>query len=515
MTILDPSLRRENLYGSQLIGGARVAGNTPGEALQGVNPATGEVLPGHFSAPDAEQIDAACRLAGGAARGFAAAKPEARALFLEAIAEELVALGSALIERAVAETGLPVGRIEGERARTVGQLRLFASVLREGAFLKVATDAAEPERKPLPKPALRTMRVALGPVAVFGASNFPLAFSVAGGDTASALAAGCPVVAIAHPAHPGTSELAGLAIVRAAVRTGMPAGVFGLLTGGGNALGEALVQHPAIAAVGFTGSRAAGLALTALAQGRSRPIPVFAEMSSVNPVFVLPGALKRRAEAIGKGLAASVLLGVGQFCTNPGIVVGVRGAGWDEFARNVAAAVREAPAGTMLHAGIASAYAKSAAGLRAINGVTVLAEGAAAPGCTGQALLCGTTAREFLEEPGLAQEVFGPASLLVDCESVDEMMAVAEALEGQLTCTVHFEESDYALLRELLPVLEEKAGRLVANGFPTGVEVARAMVHGGPFPATTDSRFTSVGAMAIERWLRPVCYQDFPEKLFL
>ncbi len=501
------------INGGQWIGGAAVPGSTPGDGLRATDPMTGELLPGVFAAAAAEQIDAACRLASETARAFGATTSEARALFLEAIAEELIGLGPVLTQRAAAETGLPQARIEGERGRTAGQLRLFAKVLRDGRAFAVVSDEAEPERKPAAKPALRTVRVALGPVAVFGASNFPLAFSVAGGDTASALAAGCPVVARAHPGHPGTSELAGLAIVRAAKRTGMPAGVFALLTGGGNAIGEALVQHPAICAVGFTGSRAGGLALTRLAQQRLRPVPVFAEMSSVNPVFVLPGALEQSADAIGKELAASVMLGVGQFCTNPGIVFGVSGPGWERFAQAAADAMRSAPAGTMLHASIAQAYAQGAARLRAVECVEVLAEGAEGSAAAGRSLLCRTTAQQYLREPQLSEEVFGPASLLVSCASTAEILLAAEALEGQLTCTVHFADADHEAVRELLPVLREKAGRLVANGFPTGVEVGMAMVHGGPFPATTDSRFTSVGAMAIERWLRPVCYQDFPPEL--
>jgi alpha-ketoglutaric semialdehyde dehydrogenase len=303
--------------------------------------------------------------------------------------------------------------------------------------------------------------------------------------------------------------------VQAAKRTRMPAGVFALLTGGGNALGEAIVQHPSICAVGFTGSRGGGLALTRLAQQRARPIPVFAEMSSVNPVFILPGALEQRAEAIGEALAASVLLGVGQFCTSPGIVFGIRGPAWDRFVLAAADAMRTAPAGVMLHAGIAEAYAQDVAKLRSIKGVETLAEGAAASANTGRAFLCHATAQRYFQEAQLSHEVFGPASLLVACADTAEMLAAAEALEGQLTCSVHFSAEDHIAVRALLPVLKEKAGRLVANGFPTGVEVGMAMVHGGPFPATTDSRFTSVGAMAIERWLRPVCYQDFPEELLV
>lgn len=514
-----------SITGGQLIGGAEVPGLTT-ETMRAVNPENGEVLPGTFAAASLQQIDAACNLAADAAAAFAASTPESRALFLEAIAEELMAAGAGLIERARQESGLPQARLEGERGRTVGQLRLFATELRAGQFLGIRIDTPQSDRKPLPRPSLRTMALPVGPVAVFGASNFPLAFSVAGGDTASALAAGCPVVVRAHPAHLGTSELAGRAIVRAAQRTGMPSGVFSLLTGPGNALGQALVSHPAIQAVGFTGSRKGGLALLAVAQARPRPIAVFAEMSSINPVFVLPQALQQRGTTIGAGLAASVLLGVGQFCTNPGIVFGLAGPQWDAFAQATANAMANAKGATMLHRGIAQAYEQSALRLAGVPGVRIMARGEAGGMETGEALLCATTADVFLRSSTLAEEVFGPATLLVSCDSTEQLLEVAMHLEGQLTCTLHFAEAtstsdeggggqytDAELVRQLLPILQTKAGRIVANGFPTGVEVGTAMVHGGPFPATTDSRYTSVGAMAIDRWLRPVCFQDFPEDL--
>ncbi len=502
-----------SILGTQLIGSTEVSGPSGSATFEARNPTTGEQLAGTFTTATAEQVDLACELARAASRAFRSTTPEARAAFLEAIAEELLALGNVLVERAVAETGLPPGRIEGERGRTVGQLRMFASALRAGRFFGVTMDTPLPDRKPLPRPSLATVRIPVGPVAVFGASNFPLAFSVAGGDTASALAAGCPVVVRAHPAHPGTAELAGRAIQQAASRTGMPEGVFSLLTGAGYDLGEAVVTHPSIRAVGFTGSRNGGLALAALAAERVVPIPVFAEMSSVNPVFVLPGALRERAEAIGKGLAASILLGVGQFCTNPGIVFGIEGPEWESFQGAAGDAVRSAPAATMLHSGIAEAYLAAASDLARHGDITIVAEGQKGNAGTGCALLCATTAEAFLEDPSLAEEIFGPTSLLVRCSSLEEMIAAAHALEGQLTCTLHFSREDHEAVATLLPVLEETAGRLVANGFPTGVEVGTAMVHGGPYPATTDARFTSVGTMSVERWLRPVCYQDFPEDL--
>jgi alpha-ketoglutaric semialdehyde dehydrogenase len=527
MPITTQSASSFALSGCHFIGYREVPGNVATEVLRAVNPATGEVLPGKFLAPDSQQINTACLVAADAAQSFGETTREARALFLEAIAEELLDLGAALVERAHRESGLPMARLEGERGRTIGQLRLFAGVLRTGAYLDITVDTPLPERKPLPRPSLRTMRIPLGPVAVFGASNFPLAFSVAGGDTVSALAAGCPVVVRAHPAHPGTSELAARAILSAAKRTAMPEGVFSLLNGPGNRIGEAIVTHPAIQAVGFTGSRKGGLALTALAQARPTPIPVFAEMSSINPVFILPGVLAQRSTELGRSLAASVLLGVGQFCTNPGVVFGIASKYWELFRQETAAAMASAKATTMLHSGIARAYEEEALRLTAIEGVEILARGEAGGMETGEALLCGTTAATFLLEPGLAQEVFGPCTVLVTCDSFNQMLQVATQLEGQLTCTIHFAEegenadpgvqadqvADASMVRTLLPILQTKAGRLVANGFPTGVDVGTAMVHGGPFPATTDSRQTSVGSMAIGRWLRPVCFQDFPDSL--
>jgi len=391
---------------------------------------------------------------------------------------------------------------------------LFASLVREGRWLDVTLDSALPERKPLPRPDLRAQKIPLGPVAVFGASNFPLAFSVAGGDTASALAAGCPVVAKSHPSHLGTSELVGRVIQRAVEDCGLPEGVFSLLVGDGNAVGEALVAHPGIQAVGFTGSRRGGRALVAIAAGREAPIPVFAEMSSINPVFVLPGAVAQRADAIAQGLIDSVTLGTGQFCTKPGIVIGIEGVDFDHFQKAAETAVEAKAATTMLNRGIHSAYQQGIARWTAEDKVSKLADGdTSAATCTGQPMLFATKAQDFLATPALMEEVFGPTTLLIACKGEEEMVAVAEHLSGQLTATLHLADEDMELGRSLLPVLERKAGRILANGFPTGVEVSYAMVHGGPSPATSDSRVTSVGAMAIERWLRPVCYQDLPAAL--
>ncbi|RKP43420.1 aldehyde dehydrogenase (NADP(+)) [Trinickia fusca] len=500
------------ITGDMLIGGTAVRG-TAG-TLRAFDPARNSDIEPAFGAGDAGDVERACRLAHEAFDPFRTAPLETRARLLEAIGERILALGDALIERAHAESALPKGRLEGERARTINQLKLFATLVREGRWLDATLDSAQPERKPLPRPDLRLQKIPVGPVAVFGASNFPLAFSVAGGDTASALAAGCPVVVKAHPAHLGTSELVGRAIQQAVAECGLPAGVFALVVGAGNAIGEALVGHPVIKAVGFTGSRGGGIALMNIAARRREPIPVYAEMSSINPCFVMPGALATRAEAIANGFVESLTLGVGQFCTNPGLVVVLEGPHLQMFVDTAAKALEKKGAQTMLTAGIASAYRSGVAQRAATNGVKRVGEGTASE-AQHAALpsLFTTTQRQFLAEPVLEDEIFGPTSLIVTCANVDEMIKLAEHLEGQLTATLHIEREDYALTRKLLPTLERKAGRILANGFSTGVEVAHAMVHGGPFPATSDPRTTSVGALAIERFLRPVCYQDLPADL--
>jgi NADP-dependent aldehyde dehydrogenase len=405
---------------------------------------------------------------------------------------------------------LPQARLEGERGRTVGQLRLFAKVVRDGHYLDVALDAALPERAP-PRPDLRLRKIGLGPVVVFGASNFPLAFSVAGGDTASALAAGCPVIVKAHGAHPGTSELVGRAVQAAVAGCGLPEGVFSLLHGDGRTVGQALVAHPAIKAVGFTGSRAGGLALVRAAAERAEPIPVYAEMSSVNPMFLLPGALEEGAARIGAGFVDSLTLGAGQFCTNPGLVIGLDSPALDRFIEAAATALRAKTGATMLTPGIHAAFHDGVAKLAGQAGVSELARGQCGTGaCGGQPALFVTDAANFLANPALEDEIFGAASLVVRCTEPAQLRQLAEHLDGQLTATLFVTEADQALARSLLPALERKAGRVLVNGFPTGVEVAHAMVHGGPFPATSDSRSTSVGAGAIDRFLRPVSYQDFP-----
>jgi NADP-dependent aldehyde dehydrogenase len=378
----------------------------------------------------------------------------------------------------------------------------------------VILDPPLPGRQPLPRADLRRRRIAVGPVAVFGASNFPLAFSVAGGDTASALAAGCPVVCKAHPSHPGTSALVGEAIRAAVVACELPEGVFSLLQGPSNALGAALVADPRIMAVGFTGSRAGGLALAAIAGRRKVPIPVYAEMSSVNPVILFPAALAERAEALGAAYVASLTMGAGQFCTNPGIVLGVAGPDLDRFCAAAAQAVAKAPAQVMLSPGIHSAYVAAVTAIAGHDTVAKLAEGEQAQGGNrGQAAIFTVRGADFARTPDLAHEAFGAASIVVRCESLDEIQAIVEGMEGQLTATLQIAAGDHTAARGFLPLLERKAGRILANAWPTGVEVCHAMVHGGPFPATTDPRTTSVGAQAIDRFLRPVCYQDIPDDL--
>ncbi|WP_111498454.1 aldehyde dehydrogenase (NADP(+)) [Marinobacter bohaiensis] len=500
------------LKGTSLIGQSELAGTT--EAVSAINPATGETLEPAYPGVAPADIERACQLAADAFDTYRETGLEARATFLETVASEIEGIGDELIERAMAESGLPRARLEGERGRTCGQLRMFAKVVRAGEWLDVRIDPAQPERQPMPRADLRQRHVALGPVAVFGASNFPLAFSVAGGDTASALAAGCPVVVKAHPAHPGASELVGRAIQAAVRRCELPEGVFSLLFGAGNDLGQALVQDPRIQAVGFTGSRRGGQALTALAQARPQPIPVYAEMSSINPVFLMPSALEARGEALADAFAGSLNMGAGQFCTNPGLILAVKGAPLDRFVEAAAKAVAGTQGQTMLTPGIHAAYDQGVKALADQSAVTEVARGQDGDSAnSGQPGLFLTDARHFLGDEALQAEVFGACSLIVACDDLAQMQQVAEQLEGQLTATVQMDDADTDAVRTLLPTLERRAGRILANGWPTGVEVCHAMVHGGPFPATSDSRTTSVGSAAIHRFLRPVCYQDLPEAL--
>lgn len=503
-----------SLHGLSLIAGS--PGRPGGSTFRAVNPATGQPLEPAFHEASAAEAGHALDAAATAFADYRARPAAERARFLDTMAAEIEALGDALLQRAHAETGLPLARLTGERGRTCGQLRLFAQLVRDGSWVDARIDPALPDRQPLPRPDLRRMLIPLGPVVVFGSSNFPLAFSVAGGDTASALAAGCPVVVKAHRAHPGTAELVAGAITRAVTACGLPAGVFSLVHGGGASIGIALVKHPATTAVGFTGSHAAGRALFDAAAARPHPIPVFAEMSSINPVFLLPGAVRERGAALAQGLLASFTLGVGQFCTKPGLVFALRGPDADTFVAKLAELVRAAPSGTMLTHGIREAFVEHRARITAVPGVAALAQGGGtADGARTEMppSVATTPARNFLHHPALATEAFGPFVLVLLADSADEFHACATALEGQLTATLHGTAADLADARPLLAMLERKAGRIVINGFPTGVEVCPAMNHGGPYPATTDVRFTSVGTAAIQRFVRPVCYQSLPDDL--
>jgi alpha-ketoglutaric semialdehyde dehydrogenase len=498
------------LHGKSLIGGAAT---TSGHGLfHAVEPATGQQIePAYIEANEAE-VDQALRLAGEAFDEFRPRPAKERATFLREIATQIDSLGEELIDRANRETALGVERLRGERGRTTSQLKLFADVIEEGSWVAARIDRAIPDRKPLPKPDLRRMLIPMGPVVVFGASNFPLAFSVAGGDTASALAAGCPVVVKAHPAHPGTSELVATAINKAIKQTAMPAGVFSMLHGRSPELSLALVRHPLTAAVGFTGSLKAGRSLFNAAAARPNPIPVYAEMGSVNPVFLLPGALAERGEQIAQGLKQSVTLGVGQFCTKPGVVVGIDDPATRKFAASAAELMKSASPAALLHAGVHTAYLDGVKQVSKVPGVQVAAV-AAAPSQThvipALFLADGNT---FLAHERLGEELFGPSAVFVTASTKEQMMRIARELEGHLTATIHGTPADLREFAELVDVLQQKVGRLIFNGFPTGVEVCPSMQHGGPYPATTDSRTTSVGTAAIERFARPLCWQNFPQE---
>lgn len=489
-----------------LIAGAWVSG----AATFYNQPVSGE--PEGFAVGRVEDVEAACAAAAAVALDYAATSRDLRADFLRRIAEEVDARGAGITAIGRAETGLPEARLEGERGRTCGQLRLFADHIEAGDYLDRRHDPALPDRTPLPRPDLKMIQRPIGPVAVFGASNFPLAFSTAGGDTASALAAGCPVVVKGHSAHPGVSDIVAQAIDAARRACDLPGGVFSQIQGGNRAVGTALVQHPAIRAVGFTGSVGGGRALFDLCAARPEPIPFFGELGSVNPMFVLPAALAARGAEIGQGWAASLTMGCGQFCTNPGIAVLAPGDDATAFIDATLAALRDVGPQAMLTPSMAGTYARDATAMAGRGGISVLLQ-SDAPDRHGAPALLAVSAADFLGNPAMAHEVFGPLGLVVRTESVAEMQQIARALDGQLTCTLHMDDADRAPARDLLPVLETKAGRILANGFPTGVEVADAMVHGGPYPASTNFGATSVGTLAIRRWLRPVCYQNMPEEL--
>lgn len=501
----------EEITGANLLGDTDVPGTTA--PFRAVDPATGRLLDPAYRDADDATVARAAALAWSAFDTYRHTGPELRAHFLTSVAEQIERLGDTLVERVIAESGLPEPRVRGEIARTTGQLRLFAEVVREGSWVGARLDRPDPQRTPLPKPDLRQRRVPLGPVAVFAASNFPLAFSVAGGDTAAALAAGAPVVVKGHPSHPGTSELVGRAI-RAAVRAnGLPEGTFSLLHGGRDT-GMSLVRDPYIRAVGFTGSRQAGLALAAAAAARPVPIPVFAEMSSVNPVFVLPEALTADGARLGAEFVASLTTGVGQLCTSPGLVFVADSAGADAFIDAAGVAIAQTIGAPMLNSGIATAFTdgvRRLAGTREVRPVATGTPGASA--CSGAPHLFVTTAEQFRTRPALREEIFGPAAIIVRVEHPEHFAKLITELDGQLTATVHAAAGDRELAATLLPALELLAGRVLFNGWSTGVEVGHAVIHGGPYPATNAPTTTSVGSLAIERFLRPVCYQNIPDEL--
>ena len=498
------------LHGKNIVGGTLAGHGT--QTYRAVDPATAQEFGAAFTEAADADIDRALNLAASAFDDFRRRPPSDRAAFLRAIAAQIESLSDALLELANRETALGIERLRGERGRTIGQLKLFADLIEEGSWVDARIDRALPDRKPIPKPDIRRMLIPIGPVIVFGASNFPLAFSVAGGDTASALAAGCPVVVKVHPAHPGTSEMVGSAITRAISATGMPPGVFSMLHGRKPEISLELVRHPLAAAVGFTGSLRAGRALFDAAAARPNPIPVFAEMGSVNPVFLLPGALDERGEAIAQGLKQSVTLGVGQFCTKPGVIVGVAGDSTTRFVGVASDLMKSAAPGAMLHAGIHTAYLQSVKQVAAEPGVAVAAA-AAAPSTTHVVPTLFTTSGDtFLANARLGEELFGPSAVFVTASSRSQMLTIAQGLEGHLTATIHGTPADIREFADLVDVLQKKVGRLIFNGFPTGVEVCPSMQHGGPYPATTDARTTSVGTAAIERFVRPIAYQGFPQE---
>ena len=500
------------LHGRNFIGGGLSSEGR--ETFRGVNPANCTDLDPPFHEATAGEIDRAVRLAAEAFEDFRRRPARDRARLLDAIASQIEALGDALIERANAETALGTQRLTGERARTCNQLRMFARLVEEGSWVQARIDRALPDRKPLPRPDLRRMLIPVGPVVSFAASNFPLAISVAGNDTASGLAAGCPIVVKAHPAHPGTTELVASAVAKAVRETGMHEGLVSVLHGRSHEVGMALVRHPLVKAVGFTGSLRAGRALFDTANGRPEPIPVFAEMGSINPVFVLPGALAQRGKQIAEGLKNSVTLGVGQFCTNPGLVVGLEGEATRSFVSGVAELMAAAAPGTMLYDGIRRAYQDGVKSFAQVPGVKVAAqskEQADASKTQAAPTLFTADAKTFLSNRKLGEELFGPSTLVVTGRSREDMEQIARSLEGHLTATIHGTPEDLEEFRDLIAILQQKVGRLIFNGFPTGIEPCNAVHHGGPYPATTDARTTSIGTAAVERFVRPICYQDFPQ----
>jgi len=479
-----------------------------------VNPATGSELEPEYAEATIKEINDAVLLAENAFFTYKNKSSAEKANFLEKISDNILLLGDELILRCIEETGLTKERLVSERDRTVNQLKLFASLLREGSWAEAVIDTPDPSRMPVPKPDIRKVNVPRGPVLVFGAGNFPLAFSVAGVDTASALAAGCPVVVKGHPCHPGTSELTGQAIISAAQSTGMPEGIFSLLHGRSIDIGMTLVNHPKIKAVGFTGSFRGGKSLYDAAVRRKTPIPVYAEMGSINPVIILPEAMLQKGEEIAIGLAGSVILGTGQFCTNPGIVAFVNSRETDLFTKKLSKLISETEGGVMLSERIRHNYNYGIENLERIREVEILARGKTGSHfCCGIACLAKTSGYVFVNNTVLSEEIFGPSTIIVEAEDIDELLNITVSLPGQLTISIHGTENDLDKSRDLIRLAQDKAGRLIFNGFPTGVEVCSAMHHGGPYPATFDARNTSVGTEAIKRFVRPLCFQDTPEEI--
>ncbi len=501
------------IQGRSLIGTR--TGTTGESTFHAIAPATGETLEPEFHSAGPEEVNLSAQLASEAIVVYGNLGGKARGNFLRTIARRLEEIAEQLVERAGQETALPEARLRGEVGRTCGQLRMFAGVVEEGSWVMARIDRVEPDRKPVARPDIRSMLRAMGPVVVFGASNFPLAFSVAGGDTASALAAGNPVIVKAHPAHPGTSELVGHVIRDSVRECGLPEGVFSLVFDSGTSVGTQLVQHPLVKAAGFTGSQAAGKALFDLAVRRPEPIPFYAEMGSTNPLFVLPAAAAAHGEKIAADLYGSFTLGAGQFCTKPGLVFVEEGKRFELLSATLRDKVSGAAPFTLLTKGISSSFGREAAKREEESKARLLARGGAGPAnacASAMALLFATEATTFLANPGLAEEHFGPSVLLIPYATKQQLLECARSLHGHLTATIHGTPEDLQEHSELVQILETKVGRIVFNGFPTGVEVCHAMVHGGPYPASTDSRTTSVGSLAIYRFARPVCFQNFPDE---
>lgn len=501
-----------DLTGKHLIGDT--VGAVGQETFQAFDPSTQSALEPAFHEATVSEAGMALRLAQESFDQFRSKSPEERAQFLDTIADEIMALGDALLERAHQETGLPMPRLTGERGRAVNQAKLFAQVIREGSWVDARIDQAIPDRQPLPKPDVRRMLSPIGPVVVFGASNFPLAISVVGSDTISALGAGCPVVVKGHPGHPGVCEMLGSAVQNAVKKCGLPAGVFSMLQGAGHELGVTLVQHPLTQAVAFTGSLRGGRALFDVANSRKEPIPFYGEMGSVNPVFVLPGAAAERGAAIAEQYVQSVTLGVGQFCTNPGMLIGLKGDALDQLAQKTTEAAGNAAPSTMLHQGISHSYDTGLEKLKQIPGVQSLGSSSTESDKAKTQAACHIFEADLnvlFAHPELKEENFGPSSVLLKGDSPEQLEQAAEGLEGQLTATIHGTEEDLKTHSRLVEILQRKVGRLIFNGFPTGIEVCPSMHHGGPYPSTTHSHFTSIGTASIIRFVRPLCFQGFPD----